>query len=41
MLSEEKVALCFVRQTIFWSLDESGRKYEKVALKVRKYEPNN
>ena len=38
MLSEEKVALCFVRQTIFWSLDESGRKYEKVALKVRKYD---
>ena len=33
MLSEEKVAPCFVRQTISWRSNESSRKHENIALK--------
>ena len=33
MLSEEKVAPCFVRQNISWSSNESSRKHENIALK--------
>ena len=33
MLSEEKVAPCYVRQTISWSSNESNREHENIALK--------
>ena len=34
MLSEEKVAPYFVRQTISWSSSQSSRKHENIALKI-------
>ena len=35
MLSEEKVAPCFVTETISLSSNESSRKHENIALKTQ------
>ena len=35
MPSEEKVAPCFVKQTIYWSSNESSRKHENIAEKYQ------